>query len=205
MKIFLLDFDGVVTDTLPIAVEVYNALMKKYSVPHQFTHKGFSDLFLDNFHVGLAKTISNDEIREKILKERAEEYIRRKDDFRVFDGIADALEELSRGGREIVISSNRTSFIKELLKSKNISCIDEVLGDDIEKSKVAKITWQKEKYPDSDIYYVGDTTGDIKEGKKTGVKTVGVTWGFHSRDVLEEQNPDFLFDKPSDLLTLLSE
>ena len=187
MKIFLLDFDGVVIDTLPIAVEVYNSLMKKYDVSRQFTQRAFTDLFLNNFHQGLAKVIPNDEIREKILKERADEYIRRKDDFRVFYGIEDALLKLAKHGREVVISSNRTNFIKAFLKRRGINCIDEVLGGDVEKSKVKKITWQKEKYPDSEIYYVGDTSGDIKEGKKTGVVTVGVTWGFHSKKVLERE------------------
>jgi len=104
----------------------------------------------------------------------------------------------------IIISSNGTNFIKALLESRGITCFDEVLGGDIEKSKVKKINWQKEKYPDAEIYYIGDTTGDIKESKESNIKAVGVTWGFHERAVMEKENPDFLFDKPSELVALLS-
>ena len=199
MKIFLLDFDGVVIDTLPIAVEVYNSLLTKYGIPKQFTPDDFVNLFLVNFHKGLAQTIPDEKIRKKILDERAEEYIRRKNDFRIFEGIQETLQNLSKDGKIIIISSNKTNFIKEFLNSRGINCITDVLGGDVEKSKIKKITWQKEKYPDAEIYYIGDTIGDIKEGKKAGVITVGVTWGFHSRELMEKEQPDLLFDKPSEL------
>jgi len=203
MKIFLFDFDGVIIDTLPIGVEVYNSLLQKYKVPVQFTKKSFTDMFLDNFHDGLAQVVPDEEVRERILKERAQEYIGRKDDFRIFDGMERALEDLTQAGESIVISSNRTNFIRALLESRGIESIQEILGGDVDKSKVKKINWQKEKFPDSEIYYIGDTIGDIKEGKQTGVKTVGTTWGFHSKSQMEAENPDFLFDNPNELSSLI--
>ena len=203
MKIFLFDFDGVVIDTLPIAVEVYNQRMRAYGIQNQFTPATFAALFLNNFHKGLSAVISDEIIREKILKEKNAEYERRKDDFRVFEGIKETLFELAKFGKLIIISSNGTQFINALLESRGITCFDEVLGGDIEKSKVKKINWQKEKYPNAEIYYIGDTTGDVKESKETKIKAVAVTWGFHSREVLEKQNPDFIFDKPSELLDLI--
>lgn len=204
MKIFLFDFDGVIIDTLPIAVEAYNSLLKKYQIKHQFTHKTFTDLFLTNFHEGFAKVVTDEKAREKILKERAEEYIKRKDDFTIFDGIEDALQLLSEKNRIIIISSNRTNFIQEFLLSRKIKGVSEVLGGDIEKSKEKKINWQKEKYPKSQIYYIGDTIGDIKEGKRNKIITVGVTWGFHSRELMKREKPDFLFNHPKDLIKLIS-
>jgi phosphoglycolate phosphatase-like HAD superfamily hydrolase len=60
MKIFLFDFDGVVIDTLPIAVSTYNSLLRKYNIPHQFTNSSFLDLFNNNFHQGLASIVSSD-------------------------------------------------------------------------------------------------------------------------------------------------
>ena len=53
-----------------------------------------------------------------------------------------------------------------------------------------------------DIYYIGDTAGDIREGREAGVKTVGVTWGWHTKDKMLAAAPDYLFDKPEDLLKL---
>lgn len=202
MKIFLLDFDGVVTDTLPVSLGVHNSLLSKHGVQKQLTPKEFTDIFLGNYHEGLAKLIPDDEIRAKITEERVAEFICRKDNYRVFDGIKEALSKLAENGKIIIISSNGTNFIETLLKDRNIICIDKIIGGDVEKSKVKKINWQKEKYPNDELYYIGDTTGDIREGKIAGVKTVGVTWGFHSRDVLGAENPDYLFDEPSELTSL---
>ncbi len=202
MKVFLFDFDGVVIDTLPLAVEVYNQRMKAYGLETQFTPESFAGLFLNNFHKGLSAAIPNADMREKILKEKNAEYERRKDDFRVFDDIKETLLELSKHGKMIIISSNGTQFINALLKSREIDCFDEVLGGDIEKSKVKKINWQKEKYPGAQIYYIGDTTGDVKESVETEVIAVATTWGFHSRENLAKENPDFIFDTPKELLKL---
>ena len=80
----------------------------------------------------------------------------------------------------------------------------EVLGSDFMLSKKDKILHVIKKYNVTlqDIYYIGDTTGDIKEGKQAGVKTVGVTWGWHSKEKMAASQPDYLFDKPEDLLQL---
>lgn len=203
MKLFLFDFDGVVIDTLPIALDVYNQLLRLYGIPTQFTRETFAEMFLTNFHTGLAKIIEDDNIREEILHKRAEEYIRRKNDFIIFDGMHQTITQMGTAGEVIIISSNKTSFILSLLASRQLNDVKEVIGGDIEKSKIIKIGWQKEKYPEADIYYIGDTIGDIHEGKEAGVKTVGVTWGFHSREQIQQSNPDYLFDKPEELLSLI--
>lgn len=203
MKVFLFDFDGVVIDTLPIAVEVYNERMRAYGIQTQFTPRSFASLFLNNFHKGLSAAIPDEGIREKILKEKNDIYEERKDDFKIFDGIKETLLELSKHGKMIIISSNGTQFINALLSSRGITCFDEVLGGDLEKSKVKKINWQKDKYPNAEIYYIGDTTGDVKESTETNVIAVAATWGFHTRAELEKENPDIICDKPEDLLKMI--
>jgi len=52
-------------------------------------------------------------------------------------------------------------------------------------------------------YYIWDTTWDIKEAKITWVKSVWVTWGFHSKEKLFAENPDYLFDIPKELENLI--
>jgi len=49
-------------------------------------------------------------------------------------------------------------------------------------------------------YYVGDTAGDVREGRAAGVRTVAVTWGWHSREKLAAAGPEFLVDNPVELL-----
>ncbi len=44
-------------------------------------------------------------------------------------------------------------------------------------------------------FYCGDTPQDIVQGRRAGVTTVGLTTGLYSKDELEKEKPDFVFDK----------
>lgn len=50
---------------------------------------------------------------------------------------------------------------------------------------------------------VGDRLHDIIGGKKNGVATAAVTYGYGSRNEIEEVEPDFIFHSPSDLTAYL--
>jgi len=54
----------------------------------------------------------------------------------------------------------------------------------------------------SEVLYVGDTIFDIKSGKKAGVRTGGISTGYHSRKRLESEEPDYLLDSLSELLNI---
>ena len=45
-----------------------------------------------------------------------------------------------------------------------------------------------------DACYVGDAPFDISAGNAAGVTTIGVTWGFFARSILEAENPDLMVD-----------
>ncbi len=51
--------------------------------------------------------------------------------------------------------------------------------------------------------YCGDHIIDIETGKRAGVLTVGVTWGFHTREELSAAGADFIADTPDDITKLV--
>ncbi len=51
--------------------------------------------------------------------------------------------------------------------------------------------------------YVGDTSVDIQTAKNAGLKSIGVLWGFRSREELLTAGADDVIDHPDDLLKLL--
>ena len=53
--------------------------------------------------------------------------------------------------------------------------------------------------------YVGDTGTDMDCGNRAGMVTVGVTWGFRSREELKEHRACHIVDKPGELLALIDE
>ena len=51
------------------------------------------------------------------------------------------------------------------------------------------------------VLYFGDTNTDKKTGKNAKMTTVGVLWGFRGREELAAFQPEFLLEKPLDILT----
>lgn len=53
------------------------------------------------------------------------------------------------------------------------------------------------------VLFVGDSDVDIRTGKNAGLTALGVTWGYRSRAVLEENGADYIFDTADDLQEFL--
>jgi pyrophosphatase PpaX len=52
--------------------------------------------------------------------------------------------------------------------------------------------------------YIGDSPFDVQAAKAAGVAAIAVTWGgFHSRERLEQENPDAIVDTAEELLDRL--
>jgi phosphoglycolate phosphatase len=51
--------------------------------------------------------------------------------------------------------------------------------------------------------YVGDTEVDIQTARNAGIKSVGVSWGYRTKEILMMQPPDFFILHPHQLLSIL--
>ena len=60
---------------------------------------------------------------------------------------------------------------------------------------------KKYKVKPNGTLIVTDSTGDIKEAKEVGIKSLGVSWGVHNEVALKAENPHFIATKPSDIIT----
>lgn len=59
------------------------------------------------------------------------------------------------------------------------------------------------KLKPEEIIYAGDSSTDMLTGKAAGMFTVGVSWGFRTREELKEHGADAIIDDPLELLELL--
>ena len=203
MKFFLFDFDGVIVDSLDVYEKTVTDCLDVIGQPLARGREEFLELFDGNFYESLVeKGVDLDKFMNASVEILAKiNYV----DMRPFPAVGPVLRELKKNHPMVVISSNDTPTIQEALDLYGLDGIfDDVLGSDFMLSKKDKILYIIDKYhvEKHDIYYIGDTTGDIKEGREAGVKTVGVTWGWHTKDKMLAAAPDYLFDKPEDLLKL---
>jgi phosphoglycolate phosphatase len=54
------------------------------------------------------------------------------------------------------------------------------------------------------VVYVGDEVRDIVAARKAGVGVASVTWGYNTRELLTKHSPDYVIERPEQLLTLLT-
>ena len=47
--------------------------------------------------------------------------------------------------------------------------------------------------------FVTDTVGDVREAQELGIRSVAVTWGFHSAERLAEVSPDVVVESVEEL------
>jgi phosphoglycolate phosphatase len=176
---------------------------KKQGFESIATKKDFLKLFENNMYESMfAMGMTRDQIL-KIVYFMRDALTENQDKINVFKGIYETLEKLSKENELVIVTSNETKVVNNFLKSRNLEFFNEIYGSDKEASKIEKIRKIKGKYPNSNYFYIGDTEGDIIEGRKAGVKTVAVSWGWHEKERLEKLKPDFIIYHPEEIEKIL--
>jgi phosphoglycolate phosphatase len=204
-KLLLFDFDGVLVDSLELYENVVRQCLEEIGKPIVKNLDDFLALFHDNFYQGIVnKGIDLQaymaamkgiypSIDLSLIKPHRE--------------MASVLLELAERHRLMLISSNHEKVIRVLLNKMNVEgCFEAVLGSEAVLSKTEKIAFAQVQcgVAKERIFYIGDTTGDIREARRAGVKAIAVTWGWHNRQILETVYPDYLIDTPYALLDLFT-
>ena len=202
-KLFLFDFDGVLADSLDLYAEAVTRCMERIGTPILKTREDYLALFEGNFYESMAAR----GVDLAAFAQAAKEILPGLDygAMKPFDGLIPVLESLKKYHLLAVISSNGSRIIRRMLERFGFDpYFEEVLGSDFLFSKKEKIDHAIAKYdiPPERAFYIGDTTGDILEARAAGIRTVAVTWGWHSRERLAAAHPDFLVDRPEDLLRM---
>jgi len=203
MKLFLFDFDGVLVESLDIYYKIVSAALEIINQPLTGGCKEFLELFAGNFYESLAAR--GVDLNSFFTASAGPLADVKYDEMKPVAAMPAVVKELCKNNVLVIISSNDSKTIRPALEKFGYNgCFQEVWGSDFMLSKKDKMIYARGKYNISltDIYYVGDTTGDIVEGKSAGVKTVGVTWGWHSKEKMAVAAPDYLITDPTELLLL---
>jgi phosphoglycolate phosphatase len=200
-NLFIFDFDGVIVDSLGLYEKSVNVCLETMGQPPIRDRREFLTLFDDNFYEAIARR--GVDVHEFTKVSAAIAPTLKYDSITPFPELIPVLKKLRRGKRFVIVSSNSSHAIRLILKKYSLDrCFDDILGYEFMFSKREKIFHAMKEFgiDQERSYYIGDTKGDIKEARSAGVKTIGVTWGWHPRERLAEAGPDFLIDSPAELL-----
>lgn len=196
LKVILFDFDGVIVDTFAFCHRIANMRSPVAEEDYRARFEGNINDALKK--VDRSRSPSFDffghYVPELMLCKPKEE-------------LADAIKTLARDHALIIISSTTTPPITEFLALHGLNdCFKEILGNDVEKSKVKKIQGVLDRYgiTPSETVFVTDTLGDIWEAEACGVKSIAVSWGYHPVETLEKGNPYKVIHRPDELLDAIA-
>jgi phosphoglycolate phosphatase len=199
----MFDYDGVIVDSF----ELFSACFMKACHQNKFYKLNSREKVLALFETNIFEAMLDFGLDEnsinRILETFKSDIDAYQNDLRMFDGMPDTLKKISENNKIVIITSNVTGAAKRVLQNNGVSCFEDVLGAEKEKSKVKKIRQTMARYPGLPAYYIGDTKGDMIEGRKAGAITVAALWGWHAVKKLEEGSPDHLVPSPKALLDLL--
>jgi len=198
-SILIFDFDGVIVDSLDVFCACLLDVCREHKLEQPATREQFLRLFDTNMYEGLRACGLPASGQARLLAELGARLSRDLSQCRPFPGIPEAFVCLARQCPLFIVTSNLSVVVRGWLDGHGITGIEDVLGADRGTGKIAKLQGILQRYPGATGYYVGDTRGDILEGRAAGVRTVAVTWGWHNEATLAAVRPDVVVRNPAEL------
>ncbi|GET42426.1 HAD-IA family hydrolase [Microseira wollei] len=207
LKAIIFDFDGTVADTFDTIVAISNRLALEFGYKQAAPEE-----------IEQIRNLSSREIIRQsgvsifklpfILRKLKNELNNEISRLNPLSGIDEALSELKRQGYRlgIITSNNRENVMLFLEKNKLQELFEFIYsGANIfGKSRVINRFLKQANLTPQEVIYVGDETRDIEAAKRSQIKMIAVSWGFNSKTVLAEHNPDFLIHHPKELIQVIS-
>lgn len=202
-KIVFFDFDGVIADTFDIAFSIMRKEFSALSRPDY--RKGFEININEAIKIWSAKGLAEKKLPAKNFFDG---YTPRLLRLSPIPGVPKAIRALSKNHVLLIISSTISPSIRRFLaKFRLARYFNKIYGNEIQTSKVKKfrLALREFKARPDDCVFITDTLGDIKEAKKTGIKSLAVAWGYHPRKTLKKGAPLKILLKPAQLVKSVEE
>lgn len=128
-----------------------------------------------------------------------------------YPGIMELLAELkSRGLRTAVVSNKFMTAVQDLSKRYFGELMDAAVGEQ-EANGLRRKPWPDTVFealrllgvPGDRALYVGDTEIDLKTARNAGLPCLCVSWGFKSREALEDAGAEQIADDTRELLSMM--
>lgn len=201
-KMVLFDYDGVLADSFPRNLEAGREAARRLGHSILPTESDLHSI-REMSYVELGRVISLPEEKLPLYSDTCLQVINdHKDPIKFFADVEPALRKLHTSALLGIVTSNRYDEVSKRLKHAGLDHLfGPILGIETnccKSEKIRKIMDQEQIGP-SATYMIGDAASDIREANEAGVLSVGATWGYQPREVLETASPDYIIDSLSDL------
>lgn len=203
------DLDGTLIDTLEDLKDSVNFALNKFGFPERnldeirsFVGNGVKRLVYLSVPDG-----TDEETSAKCLEIFKEHYKgNSRNKTAPYEGIPEMLEKVQAAGFKTAVVTNKIQDAAiEIIRCFFGDKIDVIIGqvDGVAQKPEPDGVWlalEKLGVDRSKAVYIGDSEVDCMTAHNAGLPCIGVTWGFRSREVLEENKAEFIVDSPEKIL-----
>ena len=205
-KTIIFDFDGTIADTLDSVVKIVNdnaehfgyKKITKDDIPYLqgkkpreiLSYLGISifklPLWIKKIHSEINKEITHMTPTVNISPLLSELY--HDEHFRIGILTSNTQENVKK-----FLDKNELDFLDFIRTGKSVFGKSHMINKIIKQRHVNK----------NEVLCVCDEVRDIEAARKSGIKSIAVTWGYNTKDALIKENPDFLVNSPDELRDII--
>jgi HAD superfamily hydrolase (TIGR01549 family) len=202
LKVIIFDFDGTIANTFDTLAKIINRLSTEFGYSPASPEKIAEFRNSTASHIVQSSGVSIFQlpfIIKKVKKELNQEIHLLKP----IEGIKEVLIDLHEQGYQLgIITSNSSENVEAFLNSNNLKHLFSFLSSGTTlfgKNRIINKFLKQQNLRLEQAIYVGDEIRDIEAAKRSNIKVIAVSWGFNSKEILAQHEPDFLIDEPTQL------
>lgn len=201
------DLDGTISDPREGIVKSFNYALSHHDLPElpEATIAAHIGPPLDKTFIALTQTHEKPFIASLVGKYRERYADMGYAENTLYDGVKETLLTLhDQGVRMGICTSKRADFAKKILTLFELdSCFEFINGGDIGIEKWQQLEGLRQRYTITQhAVMIGDRAVDMSAAHHNGLQSAGVLWGYGSQKELELEHPEYLFDRPEQILQL---
>jgi len=211
-KVILFDLDGTLTESKEGIINSILYALQKLGIDENDLNRlqpFIGPPLLDSFMSAYGFTRAKAEIAVQYYREFFS--VKGIYENRLYPGIYQLLGDLKNAGKiNVLATSKPLIYATEVL---SYFCIpgffDYITGSELNGSHTDKKELIKEvmdhyhDYKPDEFIMIGDRKYDIEGAKENGITSVGVLYGYGTREELEKAHPDYLIDNPEELKNII--
>lgn len=213
LKAYIFDLDGTLIDSLADIAESINRMLDARGYP-RCEQEVFKQMVGDGMEKLVERALPESVRSEELIKVCVEEYRAHYDvlwnaQTRPYPGIVEMLAELKARGMKLGVISNKAHRFTVPMTEHffGTGVFDHILGqrDEVPRKPAPEGAHEMAALldlPTNEMAYVGDSGIDMQFAKNSGMRAVGVRWGFRSEAELVGCGADVLISSAAELFNL---
>lgn len=205
IKTVIFDFDGTIADTFLTIIKLFNKKAKEFGMEKVESEEieKLQNLELKSLLQKFSKHLLKLPYIAKTIRQDLKTNIK---SIKIFPGIRQVIHKLKQKNFRLgIVSSNSQENIQKFLQIHKLEVFDFIYSEKniFGKGKKLAALLKKFNLNKEEVIYIGDEVRDIDACRENGIKIISVTWGFNKKEILKDNNPDYIIDKPQKILKIL--